>query len=89
MCSQLEAAVNYLNKLVEENNIEVASSICLPELKEMIYMESDTRVNETVAIDIGIMDKPERQQQVRKAVLLGEVNTIILGASQMGKTTLK
>lgn len=87
MCSQLEAAVNYLNKLVEENNIEVAPSICLPELEEMIYMESDTRVSETVAIDIGIMDEPERQQQVRKTVLLGEVNTIILGASQMGKTT--
>lgn len=65
--------------------------ICLPALEEVIVYDAELAHNDTplsMTAVIGIYDDPDRQRQGRTVIEIGNKNTIIIGASQFGKTNL-
>lgn len=57
----------------------------------MIVYDAELAHNDTplsMTAVIGIYDDPDRQRQGRTVIEIGNKNTIIIGASQFGKTNL-
>lgn len=89
--TQLDALVNYIAEYANENSIEKIPGICLPPLRENIsYIEAiRSRGQETkINIPLGIYDDPTRQAQDQVSLDLLTGNTIIVGATQFGKTAM-
>ena len=87
--TQLEAIVDYINDYCEKNSISKLSNICLPPLTEhVVYQyEAENEASEMM-VPLGVYDDPEHQYQGTFFSDFGRQNTIIIGASQMGKTNV-
>ncbi len=89
--SQLEAVVEYVDKYCKAAGVKKLPDICLPALEEVIVYDAELAHNDTtlsMTAVIGIYDDPDRQRQGRTVIEIGNKNTIIIGASQFGKTNL-
>ena len=89
--SQLEAVVEYVDKYCKADGVKKLPDICLPALEEVIVYDAELAHNDTplsMTAVIGIYDDPDRQRQGRTVIEIGNKNTIIIGASQFGKTNL-
>ncbi len=88
--TQLEAIVSYIDGYCRERDIRRLGSICLPPLEEVIAFPDVIRERDSLdtIVDIGILDDPDRQRQIVTSMNLTQDNTIIIGASQYGKTNL-
>lgn len=90
--SQLEEVVEYVHTYCDQNNITKLPGICLPPLKDVIYMrelvQSEADIKNGINVAVGIYDDPEQQKQKEYLLNFSEGNTFIIGASQSGKTTL-
>lgn len=89
--SQLEAVVEYVDKYCKAGGVKKLPDICLPALEEVIVYDAELAHNDTplsMTAVIGIYDDPDRQRQGRTVIEIGNKNTIIIGASQFGKTNL-
>ncbi|HHW47056.1 MAG TPA: type VII secretion protein EssC [Clostridiaceae bacterium] len=90
--TQLQAIVEYLDKYCKENNITRLRGICLPPMKDVIYLDelkpTLKNVVEGIFVTTGLYDDPEQQLQSELVINLSESNTYIIGSSQTGKTTL-
>ena len=85
--TQLESIVNYVHAYCENKHISKLDSICLPSLSADIrHPGVGTVVNGL--IDIGIYDDPDNQVQASAFIDFQNKNTLIIGASQYGKTNL-
>lgn len=81
--SQLEAVVQYVKNYCVDNKVRIPKPICMPALPEKIeYSKTDSK-----EITVGIFDNPDNQYQGPLGISLDE-NTLVLGASGMGKTNL-
>ncbi len=89
--TQLEAVVDYINQYCIDKNIKHLQQICLPSLaKEIIFEPEKYAVSKSAEMScaIGIYDDPDSQYQGIAQVDLASQNTLIIGASQYGKTNL-
>lgn len=87
----MEAVVEYVDKYCKANGVKKLPDICLPALEEVIVYDAELAHNDTplsTTAVIGIYDDPDRQRQGRTVIEIGNKNTIIIGASQFGKTNL-
>ncbi|WP_077852747.1 type VII secretion protein EssC [Clostridium felsineum] len=99
--TQLDAAIEEIDKVCSENNIERLDGPWLPPLEAEIYLEDLLRDNKTgfngkewiesskwICPVIGMLDDPERQDQRPLEIDLGELGHLLLiGAPGYGKTT--
>lgn len=89
--SQLDAIVNHIADFAKSNKIEKIPGICLPPLRDNIpYIEAIRSQGNTieVRVPLGIYDDPNRQLQEQVSLDLLTGNTILVGATQFGKTTM-
>lgn len=90
--NQLQAVVEYINDYCNANSIEQLPGICLPPLKEVIYLNVLKSIKKDivngVVVTVGTYDDPEQQLQSELNINLSDSNTFIIGSSQSGKTTL-
>ena len=85
--TQLDSIVKYVKDYCEYNKIDKLSNICMPPLSDYIAYPNMHRTK-TMWTEIGIFDDPDNQKQDTAKINLVEKNTIIMGASQHGKTNL-
>ena len=79
------------DKYCKADGVKKLPDICLPALEEVIVYDAELAHNDTplsMTAVIGIYDDPDRQRQGRTVIEIGNKNTIIIGASQFGKTNL-
>lgn len=85
--TQLDAIVEYVNLYSQKEGIERLPNICLPPLEKSISVPKSLTVNGN-RYPIGIYDDPDTQYQGEAYFDFDADNTIIIGASQTGKTNL-
>lgn len=85
--TQLDAIVEYVNLYSQKEGIERLPNICLPPLEKSISVPKELAV-EGRSYPIGIYDDPDTQYQGEAYFDFDADNTIIVGASQTGKTNL-
>lgn len=83
--TQLKAIIDKICEHCENNNIKKLDPICMQSLPEEIEY---TRKAYIKGISIGIYDAPDKQQQLDYCLDIFGGNTLIIGASGMGKTVL-
>lgn len=88
--TELEAIVRYIAKYCEEERIVRLPNICLPSLADSVdYQEhQEYSLDKEMRVPIGIYDDPDNQYQGEIYSEIGRENTVIIGASQTGKTNL-
>jgi S-DNA-T family DNA segregation ATPase FtsK/SpoIIIE len=100
--TQLEAAVLYIIKAAEQQQVKAIDNIWLPPLPTAIYLSDMNDYNAMAFSDegwkegewelapvIGIMDDPVNQRQMPVAInLLSEGHILVSGSGSGGKTTL-
>ena len=89
--TQLDALVSYIDQYCKDNAVKKLPNICLPPLPDLItYPEERNRAGESymIGVDIGLYDAPSSQYQGLVRLNLTGENTMIIGASQYGKTNL-
>ena len=88
---QLQAIVEFVANYCKGNGISKLPGICLPSLKNTIskseLYEFDNN-SQDILVPIGIYDDPERQEQGNYCLNLSDNNTVVIGSSMAGKTTL-
>lgn len=85
--TQLDAIVEYVNLYSQKEGIERLPNICLPPLEKSISVPKELAVKGN-SYPIGIYDDPDTQYQGEAYFDFDSDNTIIVGASQTGKTNL-
>ena len=83
--TQLDAIVEYTNLYCQNAGIERLSSICLPSLEKLLSMPEQIGMKGN-KYSVGIYDDPDNQYQGEALLDFDSDNTIIIGASQTGKT---
>lgn len=84
--TQLEAIVDYINKICSANQVERLPNICLPPLSEKILINENNNCNGLISI--GIYDDPDSQYQGEALINIASENYMIIGSSATGKTNL-
>lgn len=85
--TQLDALVSYIHAAGEKMGIEKLPNICLPSLQNVINLPANTASNQN-KYSIGIYDDPDNQYQGDAWFDFDANNTLVVGASQTGKTNL-
>lgn len=86
--TQLDALVEKIASYCHEKGIRRLSPICCDPLPELVVCPEMGAPQEFGEINLGILDAPEAQYQGVSTLNIAKSNTLILGASQMGKTNL-
>lgn len=87
--SELDAIVEYIANYCKRHNIIKLPNICLPSLPSITkYPDLYPKHDKVMQVALGKYDDPEHQFQGELCSSIGSENTIIIGASQMGKTNL-
>lgn len=87
--SQLQAVICEINTFCEKNKISRLPGICLPALPEKIYnsVGCGNSKEKGIKVSVGRYDDPEQQKQGDVSFDLTNGNLLIIGSSQMGKTS--
>lgn len=85
--TQLDALVEYIDTFSKSEGILRLPNICLPPLKKIIQLPNKYVIKGN-SIPIGIYDDPDTQYQGEAYFDFDTNNTLIIGASQTGKTNL-
>ena len=86
--TQLDAIVDYVASYCSSKGIERLSNICLPPLEDYLTVPNNLGNYALDSIPLGIYDDPDSQYQGLAHFNLCDDNTMIIGASQIGKTNL-
>lgn len=88
--TQLEAIVEFITNHCVENQIAALPGICLPPLEECIGYPSakKTQAQMQTIVPLGIYDDPDHQLQEQVSLDLLSGNTLVVGSSLYGKTSL-
>lgn len=86
--TQLDAIVDYVASYCSSKGIERLSSICLSPLEDYLTVPNNLGNYALDSIPLGIYDDPDSQYQGVAHFNLCDDNTMIIGASQTGKTNL-
>lgn len=85
--TQLDAIVDYVRIYSQKADIKRLPNICLPPLEKLISVPSQICLINNM-YPIGIYDDPNTQYQGEALFDFDSNNTIVIGASQTGKTNL-
>ena len=86
--TQLDAIVDYVASYCSSKGVERLSSICLPPLEDYLTVPNNLGDYALDSIPLGIYDDPDSQYQGLAHFNLCDDNTMVIGASQTGKTNL-
>lgn len=86
--TQLDAIVSYVSKYCKSHNLTRLPNICLPPLEDYLTIPEAINDYELNKLPLGIYDDPDMQYQGYGFFDLCNENTMIIGASQTGKTNL-
>lgn len=86
--TQLDAIVDYVECYCNRNGVKRLSNICLPPLEDYLTIPNDMTEYSLDSLPLGIYDDPDSQYQGLARFNLCDDNTMIIGASQTGKTNL-
>lgn len=86
--TQLDAIVDYVSSYCSSNGVERLPNICLPPLEDYLTVPNNLGNYALDSIPLGIYDDPDSQHQGLAHFNLCDDNTMIIGASQTGKTNL-
>lgn len=86
--TQLDAIVDYVASYCKNIGVARLSSICLPPLEDYLAIPGDIADYSLDSLPLGIYDDPDSQYQGLARFNLCDDNTMIIGASQTGKTNL-
>lgn len=86
--TQLEAIVDYVAQYCQHNEIKKLPDICLPPLEDYLTVPDNLGDYTLDSIPLGVYDDPDSQYQGLAHFNLCDDNTMIIGASQTGKTNL-
>lgn len=87
--SQLDSVVSYVSGFCQVNQIARLPFICLPPLPENIAAPLDKKsvnIEKGLIAHVGIVDDPENQQQKVLSLNVTQMNTMLIGSAQNGKT---
>lgn len=84
----MDAIVDYVASYCSSKGIERLSSICLPPLEDYLTVPNNLGNYALDSIPLGIYDDPDSQYQGVAHFNFCDDNTMIIGASQTGKTNL-
>ena len=85
--TQFTATKEAIIQAWKENGAKEPRKLCLPPLPREMVWEPVSHEN-LYQLPIGVVDLPEMQSQMPLTVNIGGGNTLIVGGSQMGKTSL-
>ena len=85
--TQLQAVVSAICAYYESLRINKLQSICFPPLPNRIEMPEKLPIKEFGGVCLGILDDPASQYQGQAIINVTNRNTIVIGASQTGKTS--
>ena len=86
--TQLDAIVDYVSSYCSSKGVERLPNICLPPLEDYLTVPNNLGNYALDSIPLGIYDDPDSQYQGLAHFNLCDDNTMIIGASQTGKTNL-
>lgn len=86
--TQLDAIVDYVASYCSSKGVERLSNICLPPLEDYLTVSNNLGDYSLASIPLGIYDDPDSQYQGLAHFNLCDDNTMVIGASQTGKTNL-
>lgn len=87
--SQFNVTVNHIAEFCERERIPKLPELFMEPLPERVAFASDVRKGDAVGtVDLGIFDDPSQKTQGVHSVSLVSNNLLIIGSSQMGKTTM-
>lgn len=86
--TQLDALVEKMAAYCREKGIQKLPAICCDPLPETVVCPERGSPREFGEINLGILDAPDAQYQGVTTLNVVKNNTLIIGASQMGKTNL-
>ena len=88
--TQLEAIVDFISHHCSQNRIAPLSGICLPPLEDFIVYPAVNMAQSHMqtSVPLGICDDPDNQLQEQVTLDLLSGNTLIIGSSLYGKTSL-
>ncbi len=86
--TQLDAIVDYVASYCSSKGVERLPNICLPPLEDYLTVPNNLGNYALDSIPLGIYDDPDSQYQGLAHFNLCDDNTMIIGASQTGKTNL-
>lgn len=86
--TQLDAIVDYVSSYCSSKGVERLPNICLPPLEDYLTVPNNLGNYALDSIPLGIYDDPDSQHQGLAHFNLCDDNTMIIGASQTGKTNL-
>lgn len=87
--SQFNVTLNHIADFCTRENIQKMPDLFMEPLPKQVTFASDVQKGDVAGtIDLGIYDDPAHKAQGIHSVLLASNNLMIIGSSQMGKTTL-
>jgi len=86
--TQLDAIVDYVASYCSSKGVVRLSNICLPPLEDYLTVPTNLGDYTLDSIPLGVYDDPDSQYQGLAHFNLCDDNTMIIGASQTGKTNL-
>lgn len=86
--TQLDAIVDYVASYCSSKGVERLPNICLPPLEDYLTVPNNLGNYALDSIPLGIYDDPDSQYQGLAHFNLCDDNTMVIGASQTGKTNL-
>ena len=86
--TQLDAIVDYVASYCSSKGVARLSNICLPPLEDYLTVPTNLGDYTLDSIPLGVYDDPDSQYQGLAHFNLCDDNTMIIGASQTGKTNL-
>ena len=87
--SQFNVTVNHIAEFCERERIPKLPELFMEPLPERVAFASDMRKGDMAGtVDLGIYDDPAHKTQGVHSVSLASSNLMVIGSSQMGKTTM-
>lgn len=89
--SQQQSVIAYIADYCKKAKIQPLPQICIPALETIIYRNNMDRckdISNGLTVEIGIFDDPAHQLQDVQILNITQENTLIIGSSQYGKTSL-
>lgn len=86
--TQLDAIVEYVSAYCSDAGVKRLPNICLPSLEDRMTIPASMEEYSLDSLPLGIYDDPDSQYQGYAKFDFCTENTMIIGASQTGKTNL-
>jgi S-DNA-T family DNA segregation ATPase FtsK/SpoIIIE len=84
--TQLDVMIAHVDRFCRENKVVRLNPICMPPLPETLSYPVAQLTRRDFKLPLGIYDDPDNQHQGPFTLDIASANTLVMGASQTGKT---